>query len=241
MIVKYIKDLSHADAIGLRLYDQGDYPFIAHLGFTDSFLIRENSLLETDLQGNPQENAITGLSNLECLCGAMIRKNIDFNQPCFTKNGSFHSNNVPATEMKFKNNTCIRNIRKTCYFEGNKSMTIIPIVFNGVTLGLLNLYSKKFNHFTGDLVEFLEFLMDIVARKIALTSSFTIPTIPIYKIIIVSICSVCKKVHHNKKWVNFDEYFSTLEHIKKIKFSHGLCPDCMHNFYNIDNEEVENL
>lgn len=47
------------------------------------------------------------------------------------------------------------------------------------------------------------------------------------------ICSFCKKVNDNGKWVSIDQYVD--EHSETV-FSHGLCPECMEREYGIKPE-----
>lgn len=39
-----IKLVSGCEAVGIRLVDDGDYPFFAHDGFSNDFINRENSI-----------------------------------------------------------------------------------------------------------------------------------------------------------------------------------------------------
>jgi hypothetical protein len=46
---------------------------------------------------------------------------------------------------------------------------------------------------------------------------------------IVPICSVCKKVRNDEQyWEQVEEYFAN--HME-IRFSHGICPECMKKEY----------
>lgn len=43
----------------------------------------------------------------------------------------------------------------------------------------------------------------------------------------ISVCSRCKKVKENDKWMIFEDYFLRLG----LTFSHGICPDCLKEIY----------
>lgn len=43
-----------------------------------------------------------------------------------------------------------------------------------------------------------------------------------------SVCSVCRKVKHNGRWIPFDDYVSK---DTSSKLKHSLCPDCMDTYY----------
>jgi len=44
----------------------------------------------------------------------------------------------------------------------------------------------------------------------------------------IVICSGCKKVKINNKWINIEEYIHAET---KTDFSHGICEECMNNLY----------
>ncbi len=42
------------------------------------------------------------------------------------------------------------------------------------------------------------------------------------------VCSYCKKIRINEKWIRFEQYIS--EHSDAV-FSHGMCPECQQKYF----------
>ena len=47
---------------------------------------------------------------------------------------------------------------------------------------------------------------------------------------LLPICSYCKKIRDDKDyWHNVENFIA--EHMAEVRFSHGMCPDCLKEFY----------
>jgi diguanylate cyclase (GGDEF)-like protein len=153
-----IKSVTNCQAVGVRLHDEGDYPYYVYTGFSPSFIAKENSLGAKDDKGNricSQDG--TGYL-LECMCGNIICGRFDTSLPFFTAAGSFWSNNTSAllastTEKERQSRT--RNYCNSCGYE---SVALIPIKAKGETIGLIQLNDKKTDMFTLELIEFMEMI-----------------------------------------------------------------------------------
>ena len=75
-ILSAIKRDTGIDAVGIRLKKENDYPYFVQKGFTDDFLLTENTLTLRDKDGGIclDEN---GNYSLECTCGLVISGKID--------------------------------------------------------------------------------------------------------------------------------------------------------------------
>jgi len=51
-ILGNIHNLSDCQSVGIRLHNNGDYPYYVHDGFPDFFILKENSLCARDEEGN---------------------------------------------------------------------------------------------------------------------------------------------------------------------------------------------
>jgi GAF domain-containing protein len=107
---------------------------------------------------NPCEPAVQGGA---CLCGHLLRGQVDASVPCFTKRGSFWSNDYArsvATTAKLE--TLLT--RRTCVRDGYASMASIPLRNSNTTLGLLHLADHRPGRFTPDALAFLESLGTVI-------------------------------------------------------------------------------
>jgi hypothetical protein len=92
-ILKEIADISKCQSIGIRLHKDRDYPYYAHAGFPDFFILKENSLCAKDENNKPILDT-DGNPLLECMCGNVIKGRVDSNLPYFTDRGSFWTNST---------------------------------------------------------------------------------------------------------------------------------------------------
>ncbi len=76
-IIDHIKKLTDIEAVGIRLEDEGDYPYYVYNGFPESFIQHENSLCAKDKGGKRIPAADGKGFLLECMCGNIIRGRFD--------------------------------------------------------------------------------------------------------------------------------------------------------------------
>jgi len=50
-VIKHVKKLTCCEAVGIRLHDDGDYPYYVFTSFPESFIIHESSLCQKDEEG----------------------------------------------------------------------------------------------------------------------------------------------------------------------------------------------
>jgi len=77
--------------VGIRLKDGLDFPYFDQSGFTDEFLLTENTLFEMDKQGNVCRDE-NGDPLLGCTCGLVISGKASKSNPNFTPGGSWWTN-----------------------------------------------------------------------------------------------------------------------------------------------------
>lgn len=232
-ILNHIKKLMNIEALSIRLHKDGDFPYHVYDGFNQKFILHENSLCSKDENSNNLLEPNTNQVQLDCMCGNVIRGRTDPVQTFFSINGSFWSNHTSdllanTTEKERQSKT--RNHCNSCGYE---SVALIPIRANEICLGLLQLNDHRKNLFTPKLIEFLEMIGEIMGLKIIESPTFRAPT----KFIdpnneldeIRPICSHCKNVKNlNSIWEEIEDY---LLNVKKIKFTHSICPTCQKKFY----------
>lgn len=143
------------DAVGLRLKNNMDFPYYETCGFDQQFLLKENSLLETDLTGSPCMNE-DGTVSLECTCGLVLSGMVDSDNPLFTEYGSFVTNDSRLLLDIPESDDPRYHPRNTCIEAGYASIALIPIKVSGVMHGLLQLNAFRKNVFTSSLISSLE-------------------------------------------------------------------------------------
>ncbi len=154
-IVAAIKREMGFDAIGIRLRRGDDYPYFVQNGFSDGFLLTENTLTSSARDGGSCRDD-NGHHSLECICGLVISGQTDQTNPLFSPGGSFWTNDtVPLSDLPADQDRRI-NPRNRCIHEGFFSAALIPIRANQKIIGLLQLNGRKKDCFTLEMIHFFE-------------------------------------------------------------------------------------
>ena len=155
-VVATLKAATGFDAVGMRLQDaDGDFPYFTQQGFSERFLVTENSLVAKAPDGQPCRNP-DGSVSLECTCGLVLSGKTDPANKLFTRGGSCWTNDtapllhLPAAEdpRLHPRNTCIRH--------GYASVALVPIRDGGRIIGLLQCNDRRQGLFTLEMVVSLE-------------------------------------------------------------------------------------
>ena len=160
-IINEIVNMTGFDAVGIRLKDGNDFPYIFQKGFSKEFLNTENSLVSKSKSGVicRDEN---GNISLECTCGLVISGKTDSKNPLFTENGSAWNNNSTSLLDLTAKEDPRRNPRNRCVYEGYLSLAIIPIRADKEIIGMLQLNDKKKDRLTLEFVKYFESLCNIM-------------------------------------------------------------------------------
>jgi len=154
-VLAALKARTGVDAVGIRLQAGDDYPYFAQDGFSEEFVLAENSLAERRPGGAVCRDE-EGKIRLECTCGLVISGKTDPANPLFTPGGSCWTNDsfpfldFPASEdprLKPRNN---------CIHEGYASVALVPIRNKEKIVGLLQLNDRRKGRFTPDGISLLE-------------------------------------------------------------------------------------
>ncbi|WP_158269627.1 PAS domain S-box protein [Desulfonatronum sp. SC1] len=151
-----VKQASGCDAVGIRLQDQGDYPYYEQAGFSEDFLLMENSLIAHDEQGGICRDP-DGAIKLECTCGLVISGKVDPREnSMFTPGGSCWTNDAfPILDLSAADDPRL-NPRNRCIHDGYSSVALIPIRKSQEIVGLLQLNHRAPGKFNPDLIAILE-------------------------------------------------------------------------------------
>lgn len=154
MVLLLINKFIGVNAIGIRLQQGDDFPFYETFGFSADFVASEQFLCKR------KQNQVVfdknGKPVLECMCGHIIRSQIDNSLSCYTEYGSFWTNNLSALIASDFCKNQLPKTRNRCFHEGYESLAIIPLRTDKTTIGLLQLNDKRKNIFSLALVEFFE-------------------------------------------------------------------------------------
>ena len=164
-ILGNIHTLSDCQSVGIRLHNNGDYPYYVHDGFPDFFILKENSLCARDDEGNPILDE-DGNPFLECMCGNVLKGRFDPKLPYFTEKGSFWTNSTTQlldsiTEKERRDRT-----RNMCQYSGYESVALIPMRAGNRTFGLIQMNDPRENMFTPKIIENYEFVADRVGSVV---------------------------------------------------------------------------
>jgi signal transduction histidine kinase len=165
-VTAFFQQQSGCEAVGVRLRQEGDYPYFETRGFPPQFVRAENSLCARDRGGQIVCDQ-GGNPVLECMCGNVICGRFDPEQRFFTKQGSFWTNSTTqllasTTETERKVQT-----RNRCHGQGYESVALIPLRMGEQRLGLLQLNDRRRGVFTPELIRFWERLADQLAVALA--------------------------------------------------------------------------
>jgi PAS domain S-box-containing protein len=143
------------DAVGIRLHDGKDFPYFAHDGFPEGFVLAEQTLVERGADGEVCRDA-DGNVALECTCGLVISGKTDPAHPLFTPGGSFWTNDsLPLLDLP-PDEDPRRNPRNRCLRLGYASMALVPIKDRDRIVGLIHLNDRRKGRLTLEAVELLE-------------------------------------------------------------------------------------
>jgi PAS domain S-box-containing protein len=154
-VLAALKTRTGFDALGIRLQDGDDFPYLAQKGFPEDFLLTENTLTERAADGGVCRDK-DGNVRLECTCGLVISGKTDPANPLLTPGGSFFINDsFPLLDLPSDQDPRLHP-RNQCMHHGYASMALVPIRNKDRIVGLIHLNDRHKGCFTIHTVEFLE-------------------------------------------------------------------------------------
>ena len=157
--------LSNCQSVGIRLENNGDYPYYVYEGFPDFFILKENSICAKDDDGNHILDK-NGSPFLECMCGDVLKGRFDSKLPYFTEKGSFWTNSTTRLLDTTTEKGRLDRTRNMCYESGYESVALIPMRADNRTLGLIQMNDPRENMFTPKMIENCEFIADRVGAVV---------------------------------------------------------------------------
>jgi PAS domain S-box-containing protein len=153
-VLKKVKDFTGFDAVGIRLKEGDDFPYVVHNGFDEEFVRLENHL--ACVQDGTVQHDADGRPVLQCTCGLVLSGRCPENNPLFTANGSFWCNNTAPLLDLPPDQDPRHEPRNRCIHYGYESVALVPLRAGDETIGLLQLNDHQPDRLTLDLVQFFE-------------------------------------------------------------------------------------
>ena len=155
LVLDVLKKRTGFDAVGIRLQDEDDFPYFAQRGFSQEFLLMENTLTERTPDGGICRDK-AGNVRLECTCGLVISGRTDPASSLFTPGGSFWTNDsVPLLDLPPSEDPRFHP-RNQCIHQGYASVALVPIRDKNRIVGLIQFNDRRKGCFTLDSIETLE-------------------------------------------------------------------------------------
>ncbi len=155
-VVKHLKSFTGCEAVGIRLHEKGDYPYFVTEGYEEQFIQKENLLCKRDAEHNRIHSHAEDGYMLECMCGKVIRGNLENALPCYTYGGSFWTDSSSFLLANQLKGCAEYGGRNYCNAWGYETMVLIPIKFGGKGQGLIQFNDRRKGIFPKELVEYLE-------------------------------------------------------------------------------------
>jgi PAS domain S-box-containing protein len=156
-VIDAVLNLIHKElkfsAIGICLQIENDLPYFYQIGFSESFIVTENSLIagqEMMCKNND------GSLKLQCDCSFAVFGKPNAEDSILTATGSYITNNSLLTSEIFIDEELELQQRNTCIHLKSGSVAIIPITANEKIVGTLQLNKKEKDAFTNENIRFFE-------------------------------------------------------------------------------------
>ncbi len=164
-VISTLKRFTGVDAVGIRLKDGDDYPYIASEGFPTDFLESENSLVLRNTEGGLCRDC-NGNLKLECTCGLVISGNTDPSNTLFTRGGSCWTNDsFPFLELPPEHDIRLHP-RNQCIHRGYASLALVPIRMKNEIVGLIHFGDHRKGGFSSDAIEQLEVIASHIGEAL---------------------------------------------------------------------------
>lgn len=154
-ILRLIKSEFDLDAVGIRLKDDNDFPYFSEEGFTEDFLLAENSLVLRSENGTVCRDP-DGQICLECTCGLVLTEKCGPPSEYVTPTGSLWTNDSLAASESMRGSDPRLKPRDRCVHDGFLSVALIPIRADQRIIGLLHLNDRRADRFTPESIRFFE-------------------------------------------------------------------------------------
>ncbi len=154
-VLTALRKTTGIEAIGIRLQEGDDFPYMDQSGFSSDFVLTENSLIDFEENGH-QCRDLNGDICLSCTCGMVISGKYDSSNPFVTPGGSWWTNDSFQILQFPSNNDERFHPRNNCILYNYSSIALIPIRTNEKNLGMIQFNDFRKNVFNSEIIELLE-------------------------------------------------------------------------------------
>jgi len=160
-IVELVRKSTDVEAVGVRIREGDDFPYLVANGFSDDFIEAENYLCKRNALGEIIRDP-KGKPVLECMCGVIIRGRTDPSMPFITSRGSFWTGcRSELTGSEYGSE--IRSLfRDRFVFCGYESVAIIPIRCGPEIIGVLQVNDSRKHRLSPDSILILELIANMI-------------------------------------------------------------------------------
>jgi PAS domain-containing protein len=149
-LLDHFEKYSGCGCVGIRIHDDGGYPFLAQKGFSREFPESENSSLSSQAGDGGTGPMLTGI------CDNVMGGRFDPSQPFYTKAGSFWTNSISRLLSTAAEGILPTKPGEADYTECFESVALIPIGGGSGNIGIIQLSDEGPELFTPALIEFFE-------------------------------------------------------------------------------------
>ena len=154
----FFQERTGCEAVGIRLREDDDFPYLGHIGFSQQFVQLENKLRPQKKTSGVEQECIG--CDLECLCGNVISGPFESNKPFYTARGSFWTNSMSDLIAGAAVDDLPSVFRHRCQREGYESIALFPLIVGSERVGLLQLNDRRKGKFTPHVIPSWEKLRD---------------------------------------------------------------------------------
>ena len=154
-VLKLIQTKINFSAIGICLKIDNDLPYFSQIGFSESCILKENSLVTEDDDELLCKNK-DGSLKLECTCASAFSGKTNLDDSSLTIAGSFITNNAHTTLELFTDKNTEVLPKNSCIHSKYGSVAVIPILANEKIVGTLQLNHKEVGVFSKEEILFFE-------------------------------------------------------------------------------------
>jgi PAS domain S-box-containing protein len=162
----FFQERSGCEAVGIRLREGEDYPYIEARGFSTEFVQLESKLCVRTASGKAVRDS-AGKPVLECLCGNVIRGQFESSKPFYTAHGSFWSNSTTDLVAGATEGDLPSSARHRCNRAGYESVALFPIYVGEERFGLVQLNDRRKGRFSAQSIVLWERLAGHLATAVA--------------------------------------------------------------------------
>ncbi len=147
-LAELFKEFSLADAVGIRIRKENDFPYYVTIGFPDEFIDTEDCITKSKKLGN-ETSGKDEPSECNCYCEAVICGEYDGMPGNVTDKGSIWINDLSKISKE-------EDASVKCVDLGYKSLALIPITKDEEVIGVIQLNYYQPDELSQDFVGFIE-------------------------------------------------------------------------------------